>query len=66
VLTSTLMVSGAGPYLFDLDLTTQLTHTFARALDITLTTPAGTVVTLTTDNKPRTIEILDFKEKPRP
>src|SRR6185436_5243127 len=48
--TSTLVVSGAGPYLFDLDLTTFITHTFAADLDITLTSPAGTVVTLTTDN----------------
>jgi uncharacterized repeat protein (TIGR01451 family) len=50
VVTSTVVVSGAGPYLFDLDLTTNLTHTFAADLDITLTSPAGTVVTLTTDN----------------
>jgi uncharacterized repeat protein (TIGR01451 family) len=50
VVTSTLVVSGAGPYLFDLDLTTFITHTFAADLDITLTSPAGTVVTLTTDN----------------
>jgi uncharacterized repeat protein (TIGR01451 family) len=48
--TSTLVVSGAGPYLFDLDLTTFIRHTFAADLDITLTSPAGTVVTLTTDN----------------
>jgi uncharacterized repeat protein (TIGR01451 family) len=50
VVTSTVVVSGAGPYLFDLDLTTNITHTFAADLDITLTSPAGTVVTLTTDN----------------
>jgi uncharacterized repeat protein (TIGR01451 family) len=50
VVTSTVVVSGAGPYLFDLDLTTNLTHTFAADLDITLMSPAGTVVTLTTDN----------------
>src|SRR4030095_13264543 len=50
VVTSTLVVGGAGPYLFDLDLTTNLTHTFAADLDITLMSPAGTVVTLTTDN----------------
>ncbi len=48
--TSTLVVSGAGPYLFDLDLTTSIRETFAADLDITLTSPAGTVVTLTTDN----------------
>src|SRR5436190_10367809 len=50
VVTSTVVVSGVGPYLFDLDLTTNLTHTFAADLDITLMSPAGTVVTLTTDN----------------
>lgn len=50
VVTSTLVVSGTGPYLFDLDLTTNLRHSFSSDLDITLTSPAGTVVTLTTDN----------------
>jgi subtilisin-like proprotein convertase family protein len=48
--TSTLVVSGAGASLWDLNLTTSITHTFAGDLDITLTSPAGTVVTLTTDN----------------
>ena len=50
VVTSTLVVGGAGPYLFDLDMTTNLTHTFSADLDITLQSPAGTIVTLTTDN----------------
>jgi uncharacterized repeat protein (TIGR01451 family) len=50
VVTSTVVVSGVGPYLFDLDMTTFITHTFAADLDITITSPAGTVVTLTTDN----------------
>jgi uncharacterized repeat protein (TIGR01451 family) len=50
VVTSTVAVSGAGPYLFDLDVTTFLRHTFAADLDVTITSPAGTVVTLTTDN----------------
>jgi uncharacterized repeat protein (TIGR01451 family) len=44
------VVSGVDPYLWDLDLTTNLTHTFPGDLDITLTSPAGTIVTLTTDN----------------
>jgi uncharacterized repeat protein (TIGR01451 family) len=48
--TSTLVVSGVGPYLFDLDLTTNITHSFSSDLDITIMSPAGTVVTLTTDN----------------
>ena len=50
VVTSTLLVSGVGTYLHDVDLTTFMPHTFAADLDVTLTSPAGTVVTLTTDN----------------
>jgi uncharacterized repeat protein (TIGR01451 family) len=50
VVTSTIVVSGAAPYLLDLNMTTQIQHTFAADLDITLTSPAGTVVTITTDN----------------
>jgi subtilisin-like proprotein convertase family protein len=50
VVTSTLVVSGANPFLFDVNATTFITHTFAADLDITITSPAGTVVTLTTDN----------------
>jgi subtilisin-like proprotein convertase family protein len=48
--TSNVMVSGAGTYLRDVNMTTFITHTFAADLDITLTSPAGTVVTITTDN----------------
>jgi uncharacterized repeat protein (TIGR01451 family) len=50
VVTSTVVVSGAQPYLWDVDLNTTLDHTFAADLDITIASPAGTVVTLTTDN----------------
>ena len=50
VVSSTLAVAGAGPYLWDLDLLTTITHTFSADMDITLMSPAGTVVTLTTDN----------------
>jgi LPXTG-site transpeptidase (sortase) family protein len=50
VVTSTITVTGIDPYLWDLDLQTFLTHTFAGDLDITLQSPAGTIVTLTTDN----------------
>jgi subtilisin-like proprotein convertase family protein len=50
VVSNTIVVSGVGPFLWDLDLTTNLTHTFSADLDITLMSPAGTVVTLTTDN----------------
>ena len=47
---ATIVVSGYPPYLSDLDVLTNITHTFAADMDITLTSPAGTVVTLTTDN----------------
>jgi len=50
VITSTVVVSGAGAYTWDIDVTTFLTHTFAADVDMTITSPAGTVVTLTTDN----------------
>ncbi len=50
VVTSTLNVSGAGPFLLDLDLFAAIPHTFASDLDITLMSPAGTIVTITTDN----------------
>lgn len=50
VVTSTLTVAGAGTYLWDVDLTTNLVHTFGADLDITIQSPAGTIVTITTDN----------------
>ena len=50
VVTSTIVVSGAGTAIQDVNLTTFIQHTFAADLDITITSPAGTVVTLTTDN----------------
>lgn len=50
VVSSTILISGAGPYLWDVDVSTFLTHTFSADLDITIQSPSGTVVTLTTDN----------------
>lgn len=50
VLTSTIAVSGLSHHLFDVDLQTFITHSFNGDLDITITSPSGTVVTLTTDN----------------
>jgi uncharacterized repeat protein (TIGR01451 family) len=47
---SNITVAGAGTYLWDVDLTTAITHTANDDLNITLRSPAGTVVTLTTDN----------------
>ena len=48
--TSTINPTGLGGTILDVDVTTNIAHTFAADLDITLTSPAGTVVTLTTDN----------------
>ena len=50
VVSSNIVVSGAGAYLRDADVQTFITHTFAADLDVTVQSPAGTVVTLTTDN----------------
>ncbi|MBL7701932.1 MAG: proprotein convertase P-domain-containing protein, partial [Ferruginibacter sp.] len=50
VVSSTINVSGAGSQLLDVNLTTFITHTFCADMDITITSPAGTVVTLTSDN----------------
>jgi hypothetical protein len=43
-------VSGLGTYLIDVDVTTFLQHASSQDLDVTITSPSGTVVTLTTDN----------------
>ncbi len=48
--TSSIVVSGVGTYLYDVDAITNITHSFCSDLDITVTSPAGTIVTLTTDN----------------
>src|SRR5688572_6634 len=50
VVSSTLAVAGAGMFISDINITTNITHTFAGDLDIVLISPAGTIVTLTTDN----------------
>jgi subtilisin-like proprotein convertase family protein len=47
---STIDATGIDSYLCDVNLTTDITHTFGADLEITLTSPAGTVVTITTDN----------------
>ena len=46
----TLTVAGAPVYLTDLNLTTILPHADSSDLDVTLKSPKGTVVTITTDN----------------
>jgi len=51
VVTSTIVVGpGSDPFLNTLRLTTNIVHTSNNNLDITLTSPAGTVVTITSDN----------------
>jgi len=50
VVTSTIVIAGAGTSILDVNALTNITHTFNSDLDVTLTSPAGTVVTLTTDN----------------
>jgi len=50
VVTSTIDIDGAGARLSDVDLWLDISHEFFRDLDITLTSPAGTVVTITSDN----------------
>jgi MYXO-CTERM domain-containing protein len=50
VVTSTITVSGIDTVIWDVDLTTLLTHLNPTDLDVTLQSPEGTIVTLTTDN----------------
>src|SRR5262249_4632852 len=49
VVTSTIVVSGLPTYLLDLNAKTFITHTFCGDIDMTLTSPSGTSVTLTSD-----------------
>ncbi|MCC7012766.1 MAG: proprotein convertase P-domain-containing protein [Planctomycetes bacterium] len=46
----TATVSGLGAYLWDVNVRTFLAHTACQDLDVTLISPAGTAVVLTTDN----------------
>jgi len=62
VVTSTLLVSGVDPYLFDLNMTTFLSHTASGQLDVTLTSPGGTVVTITTGNGGTEDDVFDGTE----
>ena len=48
--TSSLTLSGGGLAIQEVRVTTAIRHTFAADIDMTLTSPSGTVVTLTTDN----------------
>ncbi|MGV6853218.1 MAG: proprotein convertase P-domain-containing protein [bacterium] len=48
--TDQLSVSTLGKVICDVDLNTNITHTFSADLDINLKSPQGTIVTITTDN----------------
>src|SRR5206468_12115310 len=50
VVSSTIPIAGLGTSICRMNVTTDISHTFNGDLDITLMSPAGTVVTLTTDN----------------
>src|SRR3954454_14566023 len=50
VATSTIAVSGLAPHIHYSDVLTNLPHTEPSEVDMTVTSPEGTVVTLTTDN----------------
>ena len=50
VATSTINIAGAGAYVCDVNVTVNITHTFSGDLDITLQSPSGKIVTLSTDN----------------
>ncbi len=50
VVSSVIPVAGLPTFLWDLNVTLTVPHTFAGDLDVTLASPAGTIVTLTTDN----------------
>lgn len=49
-ITSTITVSGLDTYLWDVNMTANMTHTFSADLEIFLISPAGTEVTISTDN----------------
>jgi subtilisin-like proprotein convertase family protein len=48
-ITSSLAVSGVGSYLWDVDLTTDITHTWCGDIDMYLIAPSGKRVTVATD-----------------
>ena len=50
VITGTVNVSGMGPFIWDVNLIANITHSNAEDLDIRLISPNGSVSTMTTDN----------------
>jgi subtilisin-like proprotein convertase family protein len=57
VVTSTIAMPGLRGRILDVDVVTNITHARSSDLDMTLTSPAGTVVTLTTDNGGATADV---------
>lgn len=57
--TSTVTISGQPKWLWGVEVFTNITHSFCNDLDITLTSPSGRVVTLTTDNGGNFNDIFD-------
>jgi subtilisin-like proprotein convertase family protein len=50
LITSTLFVAFEIPYIWDMAVTTPISHTFSGDIDMTLQSPDGRIVTLSTDN----------------
>ena len=59
VISEPIVVSGAGPYLWDVGVITNLSHPRSGDLSVTLTSPAGTVVTLTSGNGGANADVFD-------
>ena len=59
VVASAIVVSGASPYLWDVGVRTELTHSRSSDLFVTLTSPEGTVVTLTSGNGGASADVFD-------
>jgi uncharacterized repeat protein (TIGR01451 family) len=47
---STINVAGAGPFLYEVSIVANITHTFAADMDITLISPGNNRITISTDN----------------
>jgi subtilisin-like proprotein convertase family protein len=56
---STLVVAGAPAALWSIRVTTNITHTFNEDLDVSVTSPAGTVVAISTGNGGSNDDVLD-------
>jgi subtilisin-like proprotein convertase family protein len=59
VVSSPIVVSGAGAYLWDVGVVTNLSHPRSGDLSVTLTSPAGTVITLTSGNGGANADVFD-------